>query len=98
MQFARTLSRLSAPAITRKSFSSTTRPMPPVLMEVGAADGALSTIVSIQNSIMVSGILRESTEACRSIGEQQKSCINGNFIVLIMNLWNFPFSVTKQEL
>lgn len=33
------------------------------LMEVAAADGALSTILSIQNSIMVSGILRDGTEA-----------------------------------
>ena len=39
------------------------------LMEVAAADGALSTIVSIQNSIIVSGILREGTEACGRIGE-----------------------------
>jgi alkylation response protein AidB-like acyl-CoA dehydrogenase len=33
------------------------------LMEVAAADGALSTIVSIQNSLLVSGILRFGTEA-----------------------------------
>ncbi len=33
------------------------------LMEVAAADGALSTILSIQNSIMVSGLLRDGTEA-----------------------------------
>ncbi|MDO7842121.1 acyl-CoA dehydrogenase family protein [Sphingomonas immobilis] len=33
------------------------------LIEVAAADGALSTIVSIQNSIMVSGILRYGSEA-----------------------------------
>ncbi len=39
------------------------------LMEVAAADGALSTIVSIQNSIMVSGILTEGTEARGRIGE-----------------------------
>ncbi|MET0250500.1 MAG: acyl-CoA dehydrogenase family protein [Sphingobium sp.] len=31
------------------------------LMEIAAADGALSTIVSIQNSIMVSGILKDGT-------------------------------------
>lgn len=31
------------------------------LMEVAAADGALSTIVSIQNSIMVSGILKDGS-------------------------------------
>jgi alkylation response protein AidB-like acyl-CoA dehydrogenase len=31
------------------------------LMEVAAADGALSTIVSLQNSIMVSGILKDGT-------------------------------------
>lgn len=33
------------------------------LMEIAAADGALSTIVSIQNSIMVSGILKDGTDA-----------------------------------
>jgi len=33
------------------------------LMEVAAADGALSTIVSIQNSILVSGLLRDGSEA-----------------------------------
>ena len=33
------------------------------LMEVAAADEALSTILSIQNSIMVSGLLRDGTEA-----------------------------------
>jgi alkylation response protein AidB-like acyl-CoA dehydrogenase len=33
------------------------------LMEVAAADGALSTIVSIQNSLIVSGLLRDGTEA-----------------------------------
>jgi hypothetical protein len=32
------------------------------LMEIGAADGALSTIVSIQNSIMVSGLLKDGTQ------------------------------------
>jgi alkylation response protein AidB-like acyl-CoA dehydrogenase len=32
------------------------------LMELAAADGAVSTIVSIQNSIMVSGILKDGTE------------------------------------
>ena len=31
------------------------------LMEIAAADGALSTIVSIQNSIMVSGLLKDGT-------------------------------------
>lgn len=36
------------------------------LIEIAAADGALSTIVSIQNSIMVSGILKDGT------AEQQK--------------------------
>ena len=36
------------------------------LMEIAAADGALSTIVSIQNSIMVSGLLKDGTP------EQQK--------------------------
>lgn len=35
------------------------------LIEVAAADGALSTIVSIQNSIMVSGLLAEGSEAQR---------------------------------
>lgn len=33
------------------------------LIELAAADGALSTIVSIQNSLLVSGILKEGTEA-----------------------------------
>ncbi len=33
------------------------------LMEIAAADGALSTIVSIQNSIMVSGLLKDGSEA-----------------------------------
>jgi alkylation response protein AidB-like acyl-CoA dehydrogenase len=33
------------------------------LMEIAAADGALSTIVSIQNSIMVSGLLKDGTTA-----------------------------------
>ena len=33
------------------------------LIEIAAADGALSTIVSIQNSIMVSGLLRDGNEA-----------------------------------
>lgn len=33
------------------------------LIEIGAADGALSTIVSIQNSIMVSGLLKDGSEA-----------------------------------
>lgn len=33
------------------------------LMEIAAADGALSTIVSIQNSIMVSGLLKDGTAA-----------------------------------
>ncbi len=33
------------------------------LIELGAADGALSTIVSIQNSLLVSGLLRQGTEA-----------------------------------
>ena len=33
------------------------------LIEIAAADGALSTIVSIQNSIMVSGILKDGTPA-----------------------------------
>jgi alkylation response protein AidB-like acyl-CoA dehydrogenase len=32
------------------------------LMEIAAADGALSTIVSIQNSIMVSGILKDGSD------------------------------------
>ena len=32
------------------------------LMEIGAADGALSTILSIQNSIMVSGLLKDGTQ------------------------------------
>ncbi|WP_298397001.1 acyl-CoA dehydrogenase family protein [Sphingobium sp.] len=33
------------------------------LMEIAAADGALSTIVSIQNSILVSGLLKDGSEA-----------------------------------
>jgi alkylation response protein AidB-like acyl-CoA dehydrogenase len=33
------------------------------LMEIAAADGALSTIVSIQNSIMVSGLLKDGSES-----------------------------------
>ena len=33
------------------------------LIELAAADGALSTIVSIQNSIMVSGLLKDGSEA-----------------------------------
>ena len=33
------------------------------LIEIAAADGALSTIVSVQNSLMVAGLLREGTEA-----------------------------------
>ncbi|MBV9509950.1 MAG: acyl-CoA dehydrogenase family protein [Caulobacteraceae bacterium] len=33
------------------------------LMELAAADGALSTIISIQNSIMVSGLLKDGSEA-----------------------------------
>jgi len=33
------------------------------LIEIGAADGALSTIVSIQNSIMVSGLIKDGSEA-----------------------------------
>jgi alkylation response protein AidB-like acyl-CoA dehydrogenase len=33
------------------------------LMELAAADGALSTIVSIQNSIMVGGLLKDANEA-----------------------------------
>lgn len=33
------------------------------LIEIAAADGALSTIVSIQNSIVVAGILKDGTEA-----------------------------------
>jgi alkylation response protein AidB-like acyl-CoA dehydrogenase len=36
------------------------------LIELAAADGALSTVVSIQNSIMVSGILKDGTEAQKS--------------------------------
>lgn len=32
------------------------------LMEIAAADGALSTILSIQNSIVISGILKDGTE------------------------------------
>ena len=33
------------------------------LMEIAAADGALSTIVSIQNSIIVNGLLKDGTDA-----------------------------------
>lgn len=33
------------------------------LMEIAAADGALSTIISIQNSLIVSGILKDGTAA-----------------------------------
>ncbi|MFT3930639.1 MAG: acyl-CoA dehydrogenase family protein [Spongiibacteraceae bacterium] len=33
------------------------------LMEIAAADGALSTIISIQNSILVSGLLKDGTPA-----------------------------------
>jgi alkylation response protein AidB-like acyl-CoA dehydrogenase len=33
------------------------------LMEIAAADGALSTIVSIQNSIMVSGLLKDGSDS-----------------------------------
>src|SRR5579871_1143649 len=33
------------------------------LMEIAAADGALSTIISIQNSLMVAGLLRDGSEA-----------------------------------
>jgi alkylation response protein AidB-like acyl-CoA dehydrogenase len=33
------------------------------LMEIAAADGALSTIVSIQNSILVSGLLKDGNDA-----------------------------------
>lgn len=36
------------------------------LMEVAAADGALSTIVSIQNSILVSGLLKDGNDAQRA--------------------------------
>lgn len=36
------------------------------LMEIAAADGALSTIVSIQNSILVSGLLKDGSEAQRA--------------------------------
>ena len=32
------------------------------LIEIAAADGALSTIVSVQNSLMVAGLLREGTD------------------------------------
>ncbi|MCI4591815.1 acyl-CoA dehydrogenase family protein [Sphingobium sp. BYY-5] len=35
------------------------------LMEIAAADGALSTIVSIQNSIMVGGLLKDGNDAQR---------------------------------
>ena len=48
------------------------------LIELAAADGALSTIVSIQNSIMVSGLLKDGTEA-----QQQRflpDLINGRAI------------------
>ncbi len=37
------------------------------LMEIAAADGALSTIVSIQNSIIVSGILKDGTDAQKAM-------------------------------
>lgn len=33
------------------------------LIEIAAADGALSTIMSVQNSLVVAGLLREGTEA-----------------------------------
>ncbi|MBV9843015.1 MAG: acyl-CoA dehydrogenase family protein [Sphingomonadaceae bacterium] len=33
------------------------------LIEIAAADGALSTVLSIQNSIMVAGLLKDGTEA-----------------------------------
>lgn len=33
------------------------------LIEIAAADGALSTIVSVQNSLVIAGLLREGTEA-----------------------------------
>lgn len=33
------------------------------LIEIAAADGALSTIVSIQNSIMIAGLLKDGTDA-----------------------------------
>ena len=36
--------------------------MPWRWMELAAGDGALSTIVSIQNSLIVSGILKDGTE------------------------------------
>ena len=50
------------------------------LIELAAADGALSTIVSIQNSIMVSGLLKQGTPAQRErflpglIGGQTIGC------------------------
>ncbi len=31
------------------------------LIEIGAADGALSTIMSVQNSLVISGLLREGS-------------------------------------
>ncbi|MBO9723849.1 MAG: acyl-CoA dehydrogenase family protein [Novosphingobium sp.] len=37
------------------------------LIEIAAADGALSTIVSIQNSIMVAGLLKDGTEAQKAM-------------------------------
>jgi alkylation response protein AidB-like acyl-CoA dehydrogenase len=36
------------------------------LIEIAAADGALSTIVSIQNSILVSGLLKDGSDAQRA--------------------------------
>lgn len=36
------------------------------LMEIAAADGALSTIVSIQNSLLVAGLLKDGNEAQKS--------------------------------
>jgi alkylation response protein AidB-like acyl-CoA dehydrogenase len=36
------------------------------LMEIAAADGALSTIISIQNSIIIGGILKDGTQAQKS--------------------------------
>jgi alkylation response protein AidB-like acyl-CoA dehydrogenase len=33
------------------------------LIEIAAADGALSTIISVQNSLVIAGLLREGTEA-----------------------------------
>ena len=35
------------------------------LMEIAAADGALSTIISIQNSLIVSGLIRDGSPAQR---------------------------------